>query len=150
MTRKQIMRYVSGLMVIVLIAAGGAACAGQKAAKGVPVIQVKGPTIITHFKEISEEELNKGEGDAEAADDYSYYLYKAEKRFKASGIVLRSILGTRFRVKAGDKLLDFSDDEVGVGYYFIMPGKDAEAEKGVMTDEDLIETAQKYFGRKIE
>jgi len=144
------MRFISWLVVLMVMIAGGAGCPGQKSTKEAPVIEVKGPTVITYFKEISEEELNKGEGDAEAANDYSYYLYKVEKRFKTSGIALRSILGTRFRVKIGDKSIDYSDDEIGVGYYFIVPGKEPDSEKGVMTDEDLIDTARKYFGMKIQ
>jgi hypothetical protein len=35
------------------------------------------------------------------------------------------------------------------GYYFIAPGKKPHVEHGVMTDEDLVDVARKYFALKI-
>jgi hypothetical protein len=39
--------------------------------------------------------------------------------------------------------------KIGVGYFFIAPGKEPHVEYGVMTDADLLDAARKYFGIAI-
>ncbi|MDR3753799.1 MAG: hypothetical protein P4K93_08945 [Terracidiphilus sp.] len=136
-------------IVVFLVVLSTAASKPQNSNEKIPTFEIKGPTIITYFREISQAELDRGEGDAEAASDYSYYLHNVEGRMESSGITLKSILGAHFRVKIGNKVLDVRDNGVGVGYYFITPGKAPRLEKGVMTDEDLVLEARKYFGMKI-
>jgi hypothetical protein len=136
-------------IVVFLIVLSAAASKPQSSKERIPAFEIEGPTIITYFRESSQAELDKGGGDAEAASDYSYYLNNVEGRIESSGITLKSIVGAHFRVKIGNKVLDVRDDAVGVGYYFITPGKAPRLEKGVMTDEDLVLEARKYFGMKI-
>jgi len=51
-----------------------------------------------------------------------------------------------FQTRTGAKVRTFQTGKAGVGYYFIAPGKEPHVEYGVMTDEDLLVVARKYFG----
>ena len=40
----------------------------------------------------------------------------------------------------------FNAGKIGIGYYFIGPGKQPHVECAVMKDDDILEVARKYFG----
>jgi hypothetical protein len=98
---------------------------------------------------MTEAEASSGEGDAEALADFNYYAYMVEKRLKKAGIEFVQVSGRFFKVRDGAKTRDFQTGKIGVGYYFIAPGKEPQVEYGVMTDEDLVDATQKYFGIPI-
>jgi hypothetical protein len=111
-------------------------------------IVVTKPTVIAFFPPMTQAEADSGEGDAEALSDFNYYAYKVEPRLKKAGIRLELIDGRSFQVRVGGRVATF---RIGndAGYYFIAPGKKPHVEHNVMTDEDLVEVARKYFALKI-
>jgi hypothetical protein len=131
---------------IAALAAGGNA---QVPAGKPEVFVIHGPTIVAFFHPISQKELDNGEGDAEAGDDFSYYSSLVRKPLKSAGIRYETIVARSFRVRVGKKIRVFHTGEIGIGYYFIAPGKEPHVEEGVMTDDDLVDEARKYFGIKI-
>ena len=114
-----------------------------------PLILVQRPTIVAFFVPMTEAEANSGGGDAEALGDFNYYIYKVERRLKRVGIELQQVNGRSFKVRDGTRTSLFETGKIGVGYYFIAPGKEPHVEYGVMTDEDLVDAAKKYFGLAI-
>jgi hypothetical protein len=111
-------------------------------------IVVTKPTVIAFFAPMTQAEANSGEDDAEALSDFNFYAYQVEARLKQAGIRLEVINGRWFRVRVGGKVatVRIGND---AGYYFIAPGKKPHVEHGVMTDEDLVDVARKYFALKI-
>jgi hypothetical protein len=114
-----------------------------------PPIAIHGPMIVAFFIPMTEAEANSGEGDAEALDDFNFYFYQVEKRLKKAGIDLQQVSGRSFQILDGGKRRSFQTGKIGIGYYFIAPGKEPHVEYGVMTDEDLADASQKYFGLAI-
>jgi hypothetical protein len=98
---------------------------------------------------MTQAEAENGEGDAEALNDFDFYASKVEDRLKKAGIDFREVDARSFRVRAGKRLRSFRTGKIGIGYYFIAPGKEPHVEFGVMTDEDLVNAAGKYFGVAI-
>jgi hypothetical protein len=113
------------------------------------LIAIHGPSIVAFFFPMTEAEANSGEGDAEALDDFNFYFYSVEKRLKKAGIEFQQFSGRSFTVLDGGKRRSFHTGKIGIGYYFIAPGKEPHVEYGVMTDEDLVDASQKYFGFAI-
>lgn len=135
--------------LVVSIAAYAVSGNAQAPAKRPEVFVIHGPAIIAFFHPISQKELDNGEGDAEAGDDFSYYSSVVRKPLKNAGIRYETIVARSFRVRVGKKIRVFHTGEIGIGYYFIAPGKEPHVEEGVMTDDDLVDEARKYFGIKI-
>jgi hypothetical protein len=121
----------------------------QKATKPVPVFVIHQPTIIAFYPHFTQDELDKGEGDAAAMDDFSFYASKAEKRLHKAEINFLPVETHSFRVRVGTKVQYFQGGKISIGYYFIAPGKEPHIEYGVMTDEDIYYAARKYFGIAI-
>jgi hypothetical protein len=48
-------------------------------------------------------------------------------------------------VKNGGVVHTFKSGKVGVGYYFIAPGKQPQVEYGVHDDQDILDIARRYF-----
>jgi len=113
------------------------------------VIAIHRPTIVAFFLPLTESEANSGEGDAEALDDFNYYACKVQGRLKKAGIQVLQVNGRSFQIRDGAKTRTFRIGETGVGYYFIAPGREPHVEIGVMTDDDLVLVAQRYFGVPI-
>ena len=68
---------------------------------------------------------------------------------KKAGIEFLQVSGRSFQIRNGAKTGTFQTGKIGIGFYFLSPGKEPHAEYGVMTDEDLVDAAQKYFGISI-
>jgi hypothetical protein len=117
----------------------------QKTTKPVPVFVIHQPTIIAFYPHYTQDELDKGEGDAAAMDDFSFYAYKADKRLHKAEIDFRFVEARSFKVRVETKVHYFQGGKIDIGYYFIAPGKEPHVEYGVMTDEDLFDAARKYF-----
>jgi hypothetical protein len=138
------------LILIVLLAIASARSADTQAATKQPqTVLIHRPTIVAFFLPITEAEANSGEGDAEALSDFNYYLYMVRKRLESAGVEIQEVSERSFQIQDGTKTRAFETGKVGIGYYLIAPGREPHVEYGVMTDEDLLETAQTYFGIAI-
>jgi hypothetical protein len=114
------------------------------------VIVIHRPTIVAFFLPMTGAEANSGEVDAEALGDFNFYAYKVGERLKKAGIEFQQVSGRSFQIRDGMKTRTFQASKIAVGYYFIAPGKGPHVEYGVMTDEDLADAAQRYFGIPIQ
>ncbi len=135
-------RFIWVLLLFIVWAGTGNA---QSTTKPVPVFIVHQPTIIAFYPHFTQDELDKGEGDAAAMEDFNYYAYKAEKRLQDAGIDFLPVEARSFRVHVGTKVHYFQGGKIDIGYYFIAPGKDPHIVYGVMTDDDLFDASRKYF-----
>jgi hypothetical protein len=131
--------------VFLFVAVCAVTANSQAASKRPQIFDIRQPTIVALFMLMTEAEANSGEGDAEALDDFNYYAYKVEKPLRNAGIEFHVAEKRSFQIRMGAKLRTFQTGKDGVGYYFIAPGKEPHIEYGVMTDEDLLVVARKYF-----
>lgn len=117
----------------------------QATVEPLPIFVIHQPTIIAFFP-ITQAEVDSSEDNAEALGDFNYYISTAEKRLHKAGIAIHVVNVPSFQIQTGKKLVNFQPNKNDIGYYFIAPGKKAHIEHNVMTDEDILDAAQKYFG----
>lgn len=130
-----------------------AVCAGtgnaQNTAKPVPVFDIHGPTIVAFFAPTTGKELKNDADIDEALGDFQLYYSQASAPLRKAGIDFPGTDTLTFNLRIGKKLRRYRMRKIGVGYFFITPGKEPHIEYGVMTDADLLDAARKYFGKPI-
>jgi hypothetical protein len=136
-------RFVLAIALFVALRGMGFA---QSNAQAPPVFVIHGPTILAFFHPMTQAEAESGEGDAEALNDFDFYADKVEGPLKKAGVDFREVDVRVFRVRDGKTARRFRTGPIGIGYYFIAPGKEPHIEYGVMTDLDMLAAAHKYFG----
>jgi hypothetical protein len=90
-----------------------------------------------------------GADDAEGLSDFNYYARKVEKRLSSAGVAFHVVNSRSFRIQTGANVRTIQTGKIGVGYCFIAPGRVLHVEYGVMTDEDILDAARRYFGITI-
>jgi hypothetical protein len=118
------------------------------AAEKQPVVVVRGPTVLAFFEPFPTAKLGKDADTNEALADFQLYARKVRAPLKKAGIEFHELYARSFRLRVGNKLTTFRPARVGVGYYFVAPGKDPHIEYGVSTDADILQVANAYFGIK--
>ncbi len=121
----------------------------QDTAKPLPIFIIHQPTIIAFFP-ITQAEADSGEGNAPALDDFNFYIFKIDKRLHRAGIAIQIVNARSFQIQTEKKLVTFQPNKNDIGYYFIAPGKEPHIEYNVMSDEDILDAARKYFGIAIQ
>ena len=114
-----------------------------------PSFQIRKPTIIAFFPPVSDKELDADPDTSDALDDFQYYADEVRGPLKKAGVDFEESYTHSFTVHADNKTIVFRVGKDDVGYYFIAPGKKPHVEYGVMTDEDILSEAHKYFGVAI-
>ncbi len=137
-----------GLGILLLVAVWAVAANPQKLAGKPPVIAVHKPTIIAFFP-ITQAEVDSDADSAEALSDFNYYVFSVRKRLDKAGIEIQIVNDRSFCIQIGAKVRNFPNPKARIGYYFIQPGKEPLVEYDVMTDDDLLDSARKYFGIAI-
>ena len=120
------------------------------AAEKPPLVDVKGQTLIAFFPPVSDAELERDPGTNEALGDFQVYAARVRDPLKNAGIEFHELYTHSFRVRVGNATTTFRPRKVNVGYYFISPGKKPRIEYGVMTDDDLYNIANEYFGTHLK
>lgn len=103
------------------------------------------PTIVAFFPPLSEADLDKNPDMNEALGDFQLYASRAQAPLKKAGIDFEVVSAVTFNVKDGATARTFRTGKIGIGYYFIAPGKAPHIEFGVMTDDDILAMAAKVF-----
>ena len=116
------------------------------AAEKQPVIVVRGPTVVAFFEPVPNAQLGKNPDASEALADFQFYARNVREPFRKAGIEFHEVYAHSFRLREGKRLTTFRPGKADVGYYLIAPGKKPRIEYGVMTDADLMQLAQEYFG----
>ncbi len=109
-----------------------------------PLIVIKQATVIAFFTPVG---AQADPDSSEALSDFQVYARKVRKPLAERGIVFRELYVPSFRVRNGIRATLFRP-RTGVGYYFVAPGKKPRISYGVMTDLDLLDMADEYFGTK--
>lgn len=115
----------------------------QSSAQGDPVFYIAGPTIFAFSDpEIQSRQTRDARDLNDAVTAFHYYGQLALQPLVRIGVEYREVRGSGFVVKAGDTTTSFRSTQA-IGYYFVAP---ARVSYGVMSDDDLVEAAHKYFG----
>ena len=125
-------------------------CPGSAQQLKPPLFVIHKSTIIAFFPAMTSDPLDKDEDTNEALSDFQFYAGAVKPRLQNAGIDFIDTDAIAFRVQTRKARLRFSAGKITVGYYFIAPGKKPHILYGVMTDEDLIDEARKYFHLAIK
>jgi hypothetical protein len=124
------------------------AAAPPAKAPAMPGFVVKQPTVIAFFS-VTPEDL-KDPDTKESYSEFQRYVARAKTRLARHGIRVEQVYGRSFAVQAGTAKTQFTPVRRQCGYYFIAPGRKPAVGYGVITDDDLLNEAQQYFGRLAE
>ena len=116
----------------------------------IPAFEVHGPTIVAFFPHMSDADMDADPDMNEVLSDFQLYVGAASGPLKRSGVDFQMASARAFQVRIGTKVRLFQTGKIGIGYYFVAPGKRAYVQYGVMTDADILETAGRYFGIAIK
>jgi hypothetical protein len=114
-----------------------------------PIVEVQGPTVIAFFAPVSAAEMEKDPDTNEVLADFQVYAARLREPLRKAGVQFEELYVHSFRLRVGNSVTGFRPAKVDVGYYFVMPGKKPRIECGVLTDVDILEEAQEYFGNSI-
>lgn len=125
--------------LIALLLAVSPATAADKA----PRIVVSGPIIVAFFSPNSDAH----DADAnEALADFQLYASQVRSPLEQRGIEFRQVSAREFTIVDGKTERAFKPTSTQVGYYLVAPGRTPRVEYGVLTDTDLLQIANEYFG----
>jgi len=110
-------------------------------------IVAEGRTVVAFFPPVTKADLQKDADTNESFADFQFYAARLREPLKKLGIDFREVYAHSFRVRIGKTVTTFRPAKGDVGYYFVVPGKQPRIEYGVMTDADLLQVANEYFGR---
>jgi hypothetical protein len=110
------------------------------------VVVVRGPTVVAFFEPIPQSKLEKDPDTNEALADFQFYAKNVREPFRKERIEFHELYAHSFQLRNGKRLTTFRPGKVNVGYYLVAPGKRPRVEYGVMTDSDLLQVANQYFG----
>jgi hypothetical protein len=138
-------------LVLVFVAAAACVLTGRispvAAAEKQPLVVVGGPTIVAFFPPVTDAELQKDADTNESLADFQLYATRVREPLKKAGIDFHELYAHSFRLRVGKVVTTVRPVKVDVGYYIVAPGKAPRIEYGVMTDADLLQVANEYFGR---
>jgi hypothetical protein len=108
-----------------------------------PVFYITMPTIFAFFDHAIRPPQNEDAPDLNnAVTAFHFYGQLAVQPLARIGVDYQEVRGSEFVVKAGDATTSFRSTQA-LGYYFVAPARVA---YGVMSDDDLVQAAEKYFG----
>lgn len=110
---------------------------------------IQKPTIIAFFPKVAAADLDRDADTNEVLSDFQNYLGPSRLRLSKAGIELLEFYGRSFRAGPSKHMRRFHSGKIQIGYYFIAPDKEPHVEYGVMTDDDIVASARKYFGISI-
>ena len=111
-----------------------------------PTFEISQPTIVAFFPPVTQSELVKEPDTNESLSDFQFYASQVREPLKKAGVEFKEVYARSFRLRLRQTVTTFRPAKVEVGYYFITPGKKPRIEYGVMTDVDLLQIANEYFG----
>jgi hypothetical protein len=109
------------------------------------LIVVNRPTVVAFCPHVSDAEMSKDPDTNEALSDFQVYARGAREKLRKAGVDFEELYVDSFEVKCEGKTTVFRPGKIKIGYYFIAPGKPPRIQYGVMTDDDILQTATEYF-----
>ena len=136
-------RLIGALMLVYAATAFGSQ---QISSSPTPCFEIRKPTIVAFFPPVTEAELEADPDTNEVLSDFQLYAGAASGPLQKSGIDFQVATARSFEIHIGGKVRLIQTGKIGIGYYFVEPGKKAHVEYGVMTDADIFAAASEYFG----
>jgi hypothetical protein len=114
------------------------------AASPTPAFIVKQPTIIAFFSlkpgDLSDPDTK------ESYNEFRRYVSAARLRLARHGVKVEQAVAASFAVQLGTAKMRFTPVRRQCGYYFLAPGRQPQVAYGVISDDDIVRGAQRYFG----
>ena len=142
------MKQFIGILLFIAVCVG-VGNSQESSAGSQPVFVIHGPTIVAFFALATEKGKENDPNVNEVLSDFQLYYSQASAPLQKAGIDFPDTNSRSFRICIGKKVRGYRMSKIGVGYFFIAPGKEPHVEYGVMTDADLLDAARKYFGIAI-
>jgi hypothetical protein len=113
-----------------------------------PIVNASPSVIVAFFAPFTLDD-QRDPGTVETWSDFSLYARQAQARLSDSGIHLEIVRADSFRLRAGSKVL-LIQPKKACGYYFATTGKPGKLLYGVITADDLLLLARRYFHKSSE
>lgn len=139
-------RSILPLILLIALASMGNS---QSADAPPPVFLIHGPTIVAFFPPTTQSDLDSSDGVNEALSDFEFYVDSARPPLQKAGVDFEEAYARSFKIRVAAKTIMFRGKKNRAGYYFIAPKRNPHVQYGVMTDQDILDTAQKYFSISI-
>ena len=120
-------------------------CLALEARPKKTLIVVSGPTVVAFCPHVSDAEMSKDPDMNEVLSDFQLYARNAREKLHKLGVDFKELYVDSFEIKCGGKTTVFRPGKIKIGYYFIAPGKPPRIQYGVMTDDDILQTATEYL-----
>ncbi len=127
-----------------LLLATVAVAAPPAKAPAVRTFLVQQPTVIAFFS------LKPGDltdpDTKESYKEFQQYVAAARRELGRHGVRVEEAVAASFEVVIGKAKLRYTPVRRQCGYYFIAPGRQPQVALGVISDDDIVRAAQRYFG----
>lgn len=140
------MRRVASAVALLTILLAATFALGKSAKKS-DAFEISGPTVIAFYPtstDLKKDDANSG------LFDFQLYTTSARRTLQQSGVDFEVVNTRSFNVVLDGKATTFKPAKAAPGCYFAMPGKKPRIEYGVMNDQDIVRTANEYFGRAMK
>jgi hypothetical protein len=118
---------------------------GNTAKDPIQTFTVERPTILAFFPPVNDADLDKNSDTNEVLGDFQLYATRVGPPLKGAGIDFEVVSAVKFRVKNAADVRTFRTGKIAIGYYFVAPGKEPHVRFGVMTDDEILTLASRYF-----
>jgi hypothetical protein len=122
--------------------------ANSRTADDPPIVDANPPVIVAFFAPFTLDDQSDP-GTVETWSDFSLYARQAQAGLSDSDIHLEIVRADSFRLRAGSKVL-LIQPKKACGYYLATAGKPGKLLYGVMTADDLLLLASRYFHKSSE
>lgn len=106
---------------------------------------INGPTIVAFYAPVTAKDMEDDSDSNEALSDFQFYNGEVSTPLHKAGIEFDETDTRQFRIRIGKTVSTYGTGKYGIGYFFIAPGKKPHIVYKVMDDEELLDTARKYF-----
>jgi hypothetical protein len=137
------------IALLILFAVCGPTDGSQVASRLLPDFVIQRPTIIAFFPPPKQPDVDYDSDTNEVLSDFQLCAHAAHPHLEKAGIDFTVTTAVSFKIRTGNQVRSFKTGKIGIGYYFIAPGKQPHVEYGVMTDTDLLDLARRYFKMAI-
>ncbi|HEY2091359.1 MAG TPA: hypothetical protein VGJ81_05695 [Thermoanaerobaculia bacterium] len=114
-----------------------------------PLLKIAGPTIVAFAPPVTERDFEADANLADVFEDFQIYIGQARPRLQRAGVRFVVLTAKSFRIRVDNKTSTYRPGKVDLGYYFVEPRKAPRIILGVADEEDLVNTAEEYFGVNV-
>jgi hypothetical protein len=109
------------------------------------VYKISTPTVVAFFEY---EGCQTDPNCEDSLEDFQVFFGRIRKRINQSVVSIHECYRKSFEIESRGKRTRVTAEK-GVGYYLVAPEKTPHIELGVITDDDLVDLMDKYFGPEV-